>query len=156
MPVSDGMEFIHILGKQAYQCGIVIVSEIDKHVISLASDLARKGMTHLIGNLPKPIFIENLSAIMGKLHLFLQKGVQPNLEPTEEELLNAITENQIRLFTNSKLIVRPNRVSSIEILARIVRPQDLHPIAPSALIPVAQKYDLINLPTFQLFEKSSE
>ncbi|WP_082305812.1 MULTISPECIES: EAL domain-containing protein [unclassified Pseudoalteromonas] len=28
----------------------------------------------------------------------------------------------------------------MEALARIVRPQDLHPIAPSAFIPVAQKY----------------
>ncbi|WP_042144160.1 hypothetical protein [Pseudoalteromonas sp. '520P1 No. 412'] len=71
---------------------------MDKRVISLASDLARKGMKHLIGNLPKPIFIENLTAIMDKLHLFLQEGVQSNLELTEDELLNAITENQITPF----------------------------------------------------------
>ncbi|WP_157575775.1 hypothetical protein [Pseudoalteromonas sp. '520P1 No. 423'] len=55
-------------------------------------------MKHLIGNLPKPIFIENLTAIMDKLHLFLQEGVQSNLELTEDELLNAITENQITPF----------------------------------------------------------
>ena len=155
MPEIDGMEFIRILGKNGFGGGIVIVSEMDKRVISLASDLARKGMTHLIGNLPKPILTENLTAVLGKLHLFLQKGVQSNLELTEEELLNAITENQITPFYQPKIDSKTNRVSSIEVLARIVRPQDLHPIAPSAFIPVAEKYDLINLLTFQLFEKST-
>jgi len=155
MPEIDGMEFIRIMGKKSFQGGIVIVSEMDDRIISLASDLARKEMTHLIGNLPKPILIDNLNAVLDKLHCFLQKGVQSNIELSEDELLDAIAENQITPFYQPKIDSKTNKVSSIEVLARIVRPQDLHPIPPSAFISVAEKFDLINLLTFQLFEKST-
>lgn len=155
MPSIDGMEFIRILGKSGFAGGIVIVSEMDKRIISLAADLAKKEMTHLIGNLPKPILVDKLTTILDKLHLFLQKGVQANLELTEDELLDAITKNQITPFYQPKIDSKTHRVSSIEVLARIVRPEDLHPIPPSAFIHVAEKYDLINLLTFQLFEKST-
>jgi len=155
MPEIDGMEFIRIMGKKTFQGGIIIVSEMDSRVISLASELAKKEKTHLIGNLRKPILIENLLILLEKLHLFLKKGSQSSVELTEEELLNAITENQITPFYQPKIDSKTNKVSSIEVLARIVRPGDPYPIPPCAFIPVAEKFDLINLLTFQLFEKST-
>ncbi|SFD20297.1 EAL domain-containing response regulator [Pseudoalteromonas denitrificans] len=155
MPDIDGMGLIRCLGQQNYQGGIIIVSEMDPRVISLACELAKAQMTHLIGNLSKPITLDGLLYELDKLHTFLRKGTHSTLALTEDELIDAITENQITPHYQPKIDSKTNRVSSIEVLARIVRPQDSFPIPPSAFIPTAEKYDLINLLTFQLFEKSS-
>ena len=155
MPNMDGMEFIRKMGKQAYQGGVVIVSEMDQRVIYLASELAKRAKTHLIGNLNKPILLENLVNLLDKIHLFLDKDAKPSLELTKNELLNAISKNQITPYYQPKIDSKTNRVSGIEVLARIIRPGDSDPVPPCAFIPAAEKYSLIDIMTFQLLEKST-
>jgi len=155
MPNMDGMEFIRKMGEQAYQGGIVIVSDMDQRVICLASELAKRSKTHLIGNLNKPILLESLVNLLDKIHLFLDRGVQSSLELTENELLNAISRNQITPYYQPKVDSKTNRVSSLEVLARIIRPGDSAPVPPCAFIPAAERYNLIDVMTFQLLEKST-
>ena len=70
MPDMDGMELIRHLGEMKYNGAIAIISEMDPKVIDLAADLARKHNAHLIGNISKPVQLNQVYLLLQKLEHF--------------------------------------------------------------------------------------
>ncbi|WMN61312.1 EAL domain-containing response regulator [Pseudoalteromonas xiamenensis] len=156
MPEMDGMEFIRQLGECKFQGGIVIISEMDSKIIELAANLARFHSTHLLGNISKPVQLSEVSRVLEKLKLFIEPVEQANQPITEDLLLDAISKNEITPFYQPKINRATKRITSVEVLARIVSNETGQLILPDRFIGVAEDLDLINLITFQLFEKATE
>lgn len=156
MPEMDGMEFIRQLGQLRFKGGVVIISEMAPKIIELAASLARHHNTHLLGNITKPIQLSEVDRILSKLKLFIEPTEQASQAITEDMLLNAISNSEITPFYQPKINRASKRIASIEVLARIVTNDSGHTILPARFIGVAEDLDLINLITFQLFEKATE
>ncbi|CCQ10419.1 diguanylate cyclase/phosphodiesterase (GGDEF & EAL domains) with PAS/PAC sensor(s) [Pseudoalteromonas luteoviolacea B = ATCC 29581] len=156
MPDMDGMELIRQLGDIRYPGGIVIISEMDKKVIQLAANLARHHSTRLLGNIVKPIQLNDVAKMLTKLHLVFDPIDEAINSPiTESLLLEAISNREITPFYQPKINRATKRITSIEVLARIVSSDSNQCILPSRFIGPAEDLDLINLITFQLFEKAT-
>ncbi|WP_440054862.1 EAL domain-containing response regulator [Pseudoalteromonas sp. T1lg65] len=156
MPEMDGMEFIRQLGLLKYSGGIVIISEMDEKVIDLASNLAKQSSAHLIGNISKPVQLIDVERMLKKTDTYTLHNRNRVEYITEDELLHAISYNEITPFYQPKVHRGDKKVKSIEVLARIVSKKDGKIILPERFIPVAEELDLINLITFQLFEKATD
>ncbi|MGO2128884.1 MAG: EAL domain-containing response regulator [Pseudoalteromonas prydzensis] len=156
MPNMDGMELIRHLGTIQYPGAIVIISEMNSKIIDLAADLARKNNVHLIGNIAKPVQLNQVYTLLKKLE-YLACHTEKTSEPiSEAQLLHAISHNEITPYYQPKVNRINNKVASIEVLARIVTAKHGVIILPERFISVAEDLDLINLVTFQLFEKATE
>ncbi|KPH60013.1 diguanylate cyclase [Pseudoalteromonas porphyrae] len=154
MPNMDGMELIRHLGDIHYPGAIVIISEMAPKVIDLAADLARKSNAHLIGNIAKPVQLTQVHQLLQKLEHLACHTEKPSEPISEHQLLHAISHNEITPFYQPKVSRATNKVESIEVLARIITPQGTV-FLPDRFICVAEHLDLINLITFQLFEKAT-
>ncbi|MCG7562118.1 EAL domain-containing response regulator [Pseudoalteromonas sp. McH1-42] len=156
MPDMDGMELIRKLGELRYPGGIVIISEMETRVMDLAANLARQHNTHLIGNISKPVQLNDVDRLLKKLDSFIGNDESEESCVTEEQLLYAISNNEITPFYQPKVHRGSKKIKSVEVLARIVSQQYGETLLPHRFIGVAQDLDLINLVTFQLFEKATK
>ncbi|MDP5212593.1 EAL domain-containing response regulator [Pseudoalteromonas tunicata] len=154
MPKMDGMEFIRHLGKSQFNGGVIIVSEMDPKVISLASELAKENNCHLIGNIPKPIEQHKLKMLLVKLNDFVTKKENIINQMTESDLINAIKNGRLLPYYQPKISNLDNKVYSVEVLARISSDNTNQVIQPSMFIPTAEKYNLTDAFSFQLFNKA--
>lgn len=154
MPDMDGMELIRHLGNMKYPGAIVIISEMDLKVIDLAADLAKKSNAHLIGNISKPVQLTQVHTLLKKLEHLACHIEKPTEPISESQLLHAISHNEITPYYQPKVSRHTNKVESVEVLARIVTAQE-ETFLPERFIGVAEDLDLINLITFQLFEKAT-
>ena len=155
MPDMDGMELIRHLGDIQYPGAIVIISEMNSKIIDLAADLARKNNVHLIGNIAKPVQLNQVYTLLQKLEYLACHTEKPTEPISETQLLHAISHNEITPFYQPKVNRNSNKVESIEVLARIVTAEQGAVLLPERFICVAEDLDLINLITFQLFEKAT-
>ena len=155
MPDMDGMELIRHLGEIHYPGAIVIISEMNSKIIDLAADLARKNNIHLIGNIAKPVQLNQVYTLLQKLEYLACHTEKPTEPISETQLLHAISHNEITPFYQPKVNRNSNKVESIEVLARIVTAEQGAVLLPERFICVAEDLDLINLITFQLFEKAT-
>jgi EAL domain-containing protein (putative c-di-GMP-specific phosphodiesterase class I)/ActR/RegA family two-component response regulator len=155
MPDIDGMELIRQLGQMSYRGGVIIISEMDNKIIDLASNLARQCSAHLLGNISKPVQLSQVERLLKKLNTFMFPNAEQEQDITESELLHALSNSEITPFYQPKVNRTTQRIESLEVLARIVSPDHGFTILPSRFIHVAEDLDLINLITFQLFEKAT-
>ncbi|MEL0641984.1 EAL domain-containing response regulator [Pseudoalteromonas aliena] len=155
MPEMDGMELIRHLGELNYQGGIIIVSEMDHKVISLAANLAKQHNAHLIGNIAKPVQLSQVSRLLIKVaqlnsHTLLKEPVI-----SKDELIDALKNDEITPFYQPKINTDNNKIESVEVLARILSSKDGNIILPNRFINTAEQHNLINQITFSLFEKAT-
>lgn len=156
MPDMDGMELIRQLGEMKFSGAVAIISEMDKKIIDLAANLARQCNAHLIGNITKPVQLSEVQRLLHKLESFILPLNHTEEPLNESELLHAISHNQVIPFYQPKVNRANKRVDSIEVLARIISQPSGDTVLPKRFIGSAENLDLINLITFQLFEKATE
>jgi len=154
MPEMDGMELIRHLGNQGFKGSIVIISGMEIRVINLASEIARKHKVHLLGNIVKPIKVDELQHILTKFDYFTDHLNSAQTPISKEELERAISEGRIVPYYQPKIDSNTNEVHSVEVLARIDRPGDVDSILPMRFIKCAEENGLIDMLTFQLLTKS--
>lgn len=155
MPEFDGMAFIRKLGEVGYPGGVAIVSEMDERVIALAADLAKAHHVRLIGYLSKPVSIKQIEMVLDRLstlNVVKQHALQ---YLSEQELIDAIENQQVEPYYQPKINSLTNRVESLEILARIVKPGHIDAILSQHFLPTAVSLGVENIITFQLVEKAS-
>ncbi|MDE3270500.1 EAL domain-containing response regulator [Pseudoalteromonas sp. G4] len=155
MPEYDGMAFIRQLGEIGYPGGVAIVSEMDERVIALAADLAKIHHIRLIGNLSKPVSIKQIEMVLDRLSTLNVIKQQTLQYLSEQELIDAIENQQIEPYYQPKINSITNRVESLEILARIVKPGHIDAILPQHFLPTAVALGIENIVTFQLVEKAA-
>jgi len=155
MPEMDGMELIRHLGELHYQGGIIIVSEMDHKVISLAANLAKQHNAHLIGNISKPVQLSQVSRLLTKVAQLNSHTLLKESAISKDELINALKNDEITPFYQPKINADNNKIESVEVLARILSSKDGNIILPNRFINTAEKHNLINQITFSLFEKAT-
>lgn len=156
MPEMDGMELIRHLGNQGFKGSIVIISGMEIRVINLASEIARKNKVHLLGNIVKPIKVDELQRILTKFDYFTEHQNSALMPISKEELERAISEERILPYYQPKIDSNTNEVHSIEVLARIDNPGQGDSILPMRFIHCAEDNGLIDVLTFQLLIKAIE
>lgn len=154
MPEMDGMELIRHLGKEQFDGGVIIASEMETRVINLASEVAKQNKVHLIGNLTKPIEIEKLQHVLEKYEYFRQSIETPFTQLTKAELELAIAEQRLIPYYQPKVDTQKHKIHSIEVLARIDAPGSGGAIPPGRFISCAEENALIDQITYQLLEKA--
>ena len=154
MPEMDGMELIRNLGEIGYCGAIVIISEMDPKIISLASDLAKQHNVHLIGNLAKPVQLNQVSTLLTKIVQLNSHTLVKERPITRAKLITALKRNEITPYYQPKININTNLIQSVEVLARIVSNKNERVILPSRFISLAEQCELINEVTFTLLEKA--
>jgi len=154
MPEMDGMELIRNLGEIGYCGAIVIISEMDPKIISLAADLAKQHNVHLIGNLTKPVQLNQVNTLLAKIAQLNSHTLVKERPITKAKLISALKNNEITPYYQPKININNNQIQSVEVLARIVSNKNERVILPSRFISLAEQCDLINDITFTLFEKA--
>ncbi len=155
MPEMDGMSLIRRLGELSYLGGVIIVSEMDERVISLASELAKQHKTHLLGNISKPFIADHIELLLERLRQFSAKA-NPTVKPiSEQDLIEAIENGFITPYYQAKIDSKTNKVISMETLMRLVRPGCVDALLPEQFMPTAEAMGIENILTFQLVEKAA-
>ena len=152
MPEMDGMELIRHLGELHYQGGIIIVSEMDHKVISLAANLAKQHNAHLIGNISKPVQLSQVSRLLTKVAQLNSHTLLKEPAISKDELIDALKNDEITPFYQPKINADNNKIESVEVLARILSSKDDNIILPCRFINTAEQHNLINQITFSLFD----
>ncbi|MEI5639806.1 MULTISPECIES: EAL domain-containing response regulator [unclassified Pseudoalteromonas] len=156
MPEMDGMEFIRQLGELKFSGAIIIISEMDEKIIDLATNLARQSNAHLIGNISKPVQLVDVERMLKKMATYTTVKRSHIEKVSESDLLQAISNNEITPYYQPKVHRGEKKIKSVEVLARIVKKSTGKVILPDHFIGVAEATDLINIITFQLFEKATD
>ncbi|MCP5206960.1 MAG: EAL domain-containing response regulator [Hahellaceae bacterium] len=154
MPVMDGLELLEALGNDNYRGGVIIASSLEDRVVQMAVDIALSHKVHLVGSLAKPIDAIELTRLLQKSREI--KGFVP-LEVKylkQRELLDSISNNRILPYYQPKVDNRNGQLIGMEVLCRLDCPEEHQVISPDRFIPVAEKFNLIDLLTRQLLEQS--
>ncbi|WP_087020162.1 EAL domain-containing response regulator [Thaumasiovibrio subtropicus] len=151
---TDAMAIMRKLGERGYLGAVILLSEFDIRVTELASDLARSYNVHHLGTLSDCADRQEIHHLLEELKKYHTHLHITDSQVSEQALLDAISFHQIEPYYQPKLNAQTHRVTSIEVLARIVTPDSKFPIMPGQFIMAAEQHGLINLVTFQLVEKA--
>ncbi|WP_434362200.1 EAL domain-containing response regulator [Parasalinivibrio latis] len=154
MPGYDGMQVVRKLGDMGFKGAIGIISEMDKRIVELACEISRQHKVCLVGNLSKPIQMADLRWLFQKVEQLKERHFRHYLPITKEELVEAINLSQITPYYQPKLDLRNNKVTGVEVLARINRPGQVDAMLPGHFIPTAIAHQLIDRVTLQLVAKA--
>ena len=152
MPEMDGMALIRELGATQFSGGVVIASQMERRVINLASEIAKKNKVHLIGNLKKPFDVRQMASILEKYNAFSEHSAPAISMLNADEIKQSIENKRLIPYYQPKVNLNSNQIHSIELLARIDAPGSGGAIAPANFISVAEDNQLIDVITFDLLK----
>lgn len=158
MPGMDGMEFLRHLSEEAHNIEIVILSAMDKKLLSVVNKLSSLYQLQLLGALEKPITLQKLKDILSKSGKAQAVTAPPHTPKTfnfsVEEILEGIQQKQFKPYLQPKVDLKTGSIVGAEALARWLHP--IHGvIAPYAFIPVLEKAEQIDTLTFLILEESA-
>jgi EAL domain-containing protein (putative c-di-GMP-specific phosphodiesterase class I)/ActR/RegA family two-component response regulator len=159
MPGRDGVEILRFLAEDRYRGNIILVSGFDAGVLHSAIELAEAHGLKILGALSKPILYDDIERL-------LQKGIldrpsdDPSLAgeiilPTRADLVQALREGEIQPFFQPQIDIKTGKLVGVEALVRWKHPT-LGLQAPDVIIPMVEKYDLMDVMTFQMLERTLE
>jgi len=153
MPEMDGAKFLHHLSQLNKSVRIILVSGIDINALkSIANSGCAQGL-NIVGILRKPLLPETLKPKLFKNNR--KKHYCDRLENSfldMQELINALSSNEIFPWYQPKVDIKSFRVVGVEALARWVMP-DGAMISPSVFIPEIEKAGLSDMLFFSILEK---
>ena len=125
MPKTDGIEILRLLAQQGCRIPIIFMSGVGKRILESAEQLAGSLGLSVVGHLSKPFRIDQLEAV---LHRQIAEG-SPRSEHAvlhipiaDEELRNAIVQEQFVVHYQPQVQLSNNRVVGIEALVRWKHP----------------------------------
>jgi len=158
MPGMDGMEFLRHLSEEAHNIEIVILSAMDKKLLSVVNKLSSLYQIQLLGALEKPITLQKLKDILAKSGKAQAVTAQVHTPKTfnfsVEEILEGIQQKQFKPYLQPKVDLKTGNIVGAEALARWLHPTH-GVIAPYAFIPVLEQAEQIGTLTFLILEESA-
>jgi EAL domain-containing protein (putative c-di-GMP-specific phosphodiesterase class I)/DNA-binding NarL/FixJ family response regulator len=158
MPGMDGMEFLRLLGEESYQIEIVILSAVDKKLLSVVNKISDLYHIKLLGILKKPVTLQQLKLILadrGKTQLSAKPNEYVNKNQfSVEEIIDGIRQKQFKPYLQPKVDLKSGMIVGAEALARWIHPTH-GVIPPSAFIPLLEESEQIDALTFVMLEEAA-
>ena len=150
MPKLDGVELLRKLAAHHSKAAIILISGMDKSVLETTDDLGKSLGLNMAGFLNKPIDIDNIKKILKQHFDPVKERPSQSLKLTENELLQAIDQNELVVYYQPQIQLESGKVIGAEALVRWQHPE--HGLLfPDAFIPLAEhNKDLIELLTYSV------
>jgi EAL domain-containing protein (putative c-di-GMP-specific phosphodiesterase class I)/DNA-binding response OmpR family regulator len=158
MPKMDGMEFLRHLSKENHHIEIVILSAMDKKLLSTVNRVSSLYDIKLLGAIEKPMNLQQLKNILSKSGK-TQTSPKPKQDSKEfnfsvEEILEGIRQKQFKPYLQPKVDLKTGHILGAEALARWLHPEH-GVILPYAFIPKLEESKQIDTLTFMMLEESA-
>ena len=158
MPGRDGIELLRVLSGLNSKSAIILISGYDKGVLNSAKKLAAEQGLFVAGTLTKPFHYDQIRHLLNTLALSsieqnATSGLLPANEVSEEELKDAIENEQLQVFFQPQIEITSGKVMGVEALVRWRHPV-LGVIDPINFIPLAEQTGLVDLLTEEVLEQS--
>lgn len=161
MPEKDGVEVLIDLAQRGNECQVILTSGAGEQLLQAASRSASAHGLKVLGLLPKPFNPKRFRELMlqtAELPEFTTLGgpyLQNSFvaEITPDEIVLALDNNDINIVFQPKVTCLSGALSGFEALARWQHPEKGF-IPPDVFIPMAEREDLIDRLTVQVFEQA--
>lgn len=157
MPKMDGIELLRNIQESNQEIEIIILSGMDKKLLTAANQISKLSNTNLIGIIEKPASLSQLQSMLnqhGKLSKKTSKPFADQITFSVEEILEGISLKQFKPFLQPKVDLKTGAIVGAEALARWMHP--IHgTIAPNAFIPILEENNAIDKLTFLMLEESA-
>ena len=151
MPQMDGIEVLRELAERNFSGRLVVVSGLDKGVLRGALEVARMHPLNVIGALPKPIDLTELTKLLQRTASITGKVDESFRHLQLDDLFDAVMHRQIEPYYQPLVDIRNEKIVGIEALARWEH-KTLGMIPPDVFIPIAEREGVIYTLTNLMFE----
>ena len=158
MPGMDGIECMRHLADLQFKGGIIILSGSDKRLLDSVGDLLLEHNLNFLGALEKPVTKAAMAAVIARLSdsTFKSSGNYSGLQMlTPSEIRAGLKGDSVQVAFQPKVTVTGRRMVGAECLLRWQDPKR-GLVPPMAVIPVAEKYGLIDELSMKVFAKAIE
>ena len=156
MPEMDGVRFIRHVAEQHLAKAILVASALEPALIRTVEDMAHAHGLQVLGALSKPVSRDRVRELLELFQTSTQslsttKPVEHHF--SEEELEQAVANQQFVLHYQPKVLVRSGRLVAMEALCRWPHPKE-GMISPACFIPLMESTGLITPLTYQLIDQA--
>jgi EAL domain-containing protein (putative c-di-GMP-specific phosphodiesterase class I) len=140
MPTMDGLEFMRRAGEAGYRRSVILVSALDRTLLSAAEAMTKAYGVRLLGAISKPITQASLEALLenhGAPEPKLQARFTQRASYSLDEIMDGLEKNQFEPFFQPKVDLATRRVVGAEALARWRHPQQ-GIVPPAAFIKILE------------------
>lgn len=154
MPGMDGVELLAQLGSERPGQSIILVSSLDRALVSAVEMLASANGLRVLGTLTKPLLRGRLETILAQLNARSSKLGARRAEESFclEELREALHEHQFEPHYQPKIDIATGGLHGAEALLRWRHPE-LGLIPPGRFIPLAEETGIIVEMTWALLDR---
>ncbi len=152
MPQIDGVQLLRSLAEAKSTAAIVLVSGMDRSIVETSEELGKSLGLNMSGILIKPIDIDEIRDMLLRNFDVVEKHLRDALEFSEEELSEAIRNNELVVHYQPQIELVTDKVVGMEALVRWQHPK--HGLVfPDNFIPLAENNDrLIRELTYAVLE----
>ena len=151
MPEMDGIELLRELAERNFSGRLVVISGLDKSVLRGALEVARMHPLNVVGALPKPIDLTELTKLLQRTASLAGKVEESFRHLQLDDLFDAVMHRQIEPYYQPLVDIRNETIVGIEALARWEH-ETLGMIPPDVFIPMAEREGVIYTLTNLMFE----
>lgn len=159
MPRMDGIELLRNINQEKHNLGVIILTGMDKKLLTVTSQLSKLNKTKLLGAVEKPINLQQLNNFLTQFSnpALKQEASFANAKQhafSIAEILEGINKKQFKPYLQPKVNLRTGKIVGAEALARWLHPQH-GVISPFAFIPLLEQNNCIDELTFSMLEESA-
>ena len=152
MPRLDGVQLLRMLSERKANFPIIIISGLSRHLISAIEKLSAEYRLNLVGSIGKPVDIEALRTILGRVERKRETEVKaPQLKTYE--VVRALEQGDIEPWFQPQIDLTKRELAGLEVLCRIQHKR-LGLVTPDHFIETMERSDLIKSVTLELVAES--
>ena len=140
MPGMDGLEFMRRAGEAGYRSSVILVSGLDRAVLSAAEAMTKAYGIRLLGAISKPLTSTSLETLL-TLHEAPEAQLKPRFTQRAsyalDEIIEGLEQNQFEPFFQPKVDLATRRVIGAEALARWRHPKE-GVVPPAAFVKILE------------------
>lgn len=154
MPGMDGIEFLRHLAERKRTPAVALLSGQDRSILNTAVQLGRAHGLRVIGSIAKPFRLPTLKTLLERMDIGPDGFSGLSFQPlTPEAVRQGLAADAVELAFQPKVAARDRTLMGVETLLRW-RGVDGKLKSPAAVVPVAERYGLMNQLTEAIVHKA--
>ncbi len=159
MPRMDGIELLRNINQANHNLGVIILTGMDKKLLTVTSQLSKLNRTKLLGAVEKPIKLQQLNNFLTQFSNPVAKQAANVAHAKQytfsvDDILTGIRKKQFKPYLQPKVNLKSGKIVGAEALARWLHPAH-GVISPFAFIPLLEQNNSIDELTFCMLEESA-